>query len=441
MLKKTGCFLAAVFLACSLRLFAAASVPVVSDSVSPPVIGESAERDTGTDRVITLSYSARTAEAETVRKAYLEKLMEDHTPEEIASSDAAWILHGAVVFCEVSADGKNWSAVKTAAEENGRFELSLMEDVLPALARGGEEMHRRIYGFDYQLRLVIASDDYVAEDKNRVFVMSAPSETVTFHCPEFTFVDCAIPDDAELTLEYPAFMYYPNKEELPLPYPTRPGYFFAGWMKWGGGYTETVPAESRYYRVVAQWEPRSYAVNYVLSTVSDPVFSYTFGRANNTVNPTSHMVGCSEPLYDIKSPVGGYDFDGWFTTPDFSGEKLTQIPEDAVGDMILYARWITFEERDARKQSENEAYARSLHYGDVDFDGAVTASDARLVLRTSVGLENLTPEALRRADLYDSAIITSANARTILRISVGLDSLYDVLVASGIITPEKIESA
>ena len=71
-------------------------------------------------------------------------------------------------------------------------------------------------------------------------------------------------------------------------------------LKWNGGYTETVPASSRYYRVIAQWDPRTYAVNYVLATD----IKFNFGRANNQANPTTHTVGQSETLYNLKSPVG-----------------------------------------------------------------------------------------------------------------------------------------
>ena len=433
-MKRALCLIAAALLALGLMTPVFGSVPYVTESVEPPVLVSAEEQVTETDRILTLTYTARTAEVETVRKAYLEKLLEEHTEEEIASSDAAWILHETAVFCEASLDGEQWIAVKTLPPEGGEAALSLFGDILPALAKGGAEVFRKIYGFDYSLRLVTASDDYDPQANNRVFAAGAPSETAAFHCPEFTFVDCVIPDDAELTLDYPAFMYYPNETELPLPYPTRRGYFFAGWLKWSGGYTETVPAGSRYFRVTAQWEPRTYAVNYVLATD----IKFNFGRANNSANPTRHTVGDSETLYDVKSPVGGYSFDGWYLTEDFSGEPLTRIPEDTVGDIILYAKWTTFEELEARDRAEKEAYARSLHYGDLDLDGNLSAADARLALRLSVGLEQLSPEALRRADIFDTGIVTAANARSILRVAVGLDSLYDILYEAGIIRPGEL---
>lgn len=62
--------------------------------------------------------------------------------------------------------------------------------------------------------------------------------------------------------------------------------------------------------------------------------------------------------------------------------------------------------------------------GDIDRDGRVTASDARLALRASVGL--WTPfiyEQFYAADINDDYKITAEDARCILRAVVGLDTL------------------
>lgn len=62
--------------------------------------------------------------------------------------------------------------------------------------------------------------------------------------------------------------------------------------------------------------------------------------------------------------------------------------------------------------------------GDIDRDGRVTASDARLALRASVGL--WTPfiyEQFYAADINDDMKITAEDARCILRAVVGLDTL------------------
>ncbi len=61
--------------------------------------------------------------------------------------------------------------------------------------------------------------------------------------------------------------------------------------------------------------------------------------------------------------------------------------------------------------------------GDVDFDGIVTSSDARLVLRNAVKLEVFTDEQILLADTDNSGDITAADARSILRASVAIDTI------------------
>lgn len=63
--------------------------------------------------------------------------------------------------------------------------------------------------------------------------------------------------------------------------------------------------------------------------------------------------------------------------------------------------------------------------GDVDGDGFVKAADARLALRASVGLENLSDAARKAADADFDGNIKAADARLILRASVGLEVLED----------------
>lgn len=73
----------------------------------------------------------------------------------------------------------------------------------------------------------------------------------------------------------------------------------------------------------------------------------------------------------------------------------------------------------------DESYELPATYtlGDVNGDNSVTAADARLALRASVGLENLEGAALKAADADKNNEITAADARLILRASVGLEEL------------------
>jgi|GEM_PF-954489 len=58
--------------------------------------------------------------------------------------------------------------------------------------------------------------------------------------------------------------------------------------------------------------------------------------------------------------------------------------------------------------------------GDIDNDGNITAGDARLALRASVGLEMLTTRQKHIGDVDKDNIITAGDARLILRWSVGM---------------------
>ena len=68
--------------------------------------------------------------------------------------------------------------------------------------------------------------------------------------------------------------------------------------------------------------------------------------------------------------------------------------------------------------------------GDVDKDGAVRPSDARLALRRSVKLEDYLPGSspFLAADMDGDGEVSSGDARALLRLSVGLSTGLDELV-------------
>ena len=61
--------------------------------------------------------------------------------------------------------------------------------------------------------------------------------------------------------------------------------------------------------------------------------------------------------------------------------------------------------------------------GDVDNDGEITSGDARLALRASVKLEEITPELIARADVDNDGEVEAEDARMILRAAVKLEDL------------------
>ena len=65
--------------------------------------------------------------------------------------------------------------------------------------------------------------------------------------------------------------------------------------------------------------------------------------------------------------------------------------------------------------------------GDVNNDGEITASDARMVLRASAELDELSDEQIVAADIDANGEITASDARIILRISADLESIEDYI--------------
>lgn len=81
----------------------------------------------------------------------------------------------------------------------------------------------------------------------------------------------------------------------------------------------------------------------------------------------------------------------------------------------------------------------AIRRGDVNFDGKITAADARLALRRAVGLESYAAgtTAFLACDVNGDGVVIAADARIILRIAVGLpvDSFPDELTFRGFYFP------
>lgn len=64
--------------------------------------------------------------------------------------------------------------------------------------------------------------------------------------------------------------------------------------------------------------------------------------------------------------------------------------------------------------------------GDVDCDGTVSASDSRIALRKSVGLDSLNSSQTVAADIQQDSAVNADDARTILRAAVGLENVREL---------------
>lgn len=420
MKKILSVFLALSFIFSLFPISVFASSAMISTSVAVPVITKSEFIPDTSDCVIKLSFTSAVRDCETIRTAYLDKLTDTYSEEEILHSDAACALYRTRTFCEITAGDSTYLISKPITSTKS-VSLSLADDILPAMKKGGFDLKSNINGFDFTLRLITASENY-PEKPSTVFVLSSPSEEKSFSCPAFCCICYTDTEDADMSGTAPAFVFSDRHDSTVLGIPSRSGYTFGGWKKANGYYTDTFFSSERYLEVAPQWQPKTFAVNYVLATD----IKFNFGRANNRDNPTKYTVGIAEPLYEIKSPVGGYTFDGWYDNRNFRGEKLEYI-DGKIGDILLYAKWISDEDKEAREKGTKEEYAASFHFGDTDLDGTITAADARLVLRAAVDLESLSAEAARRADVLSTGGANTSNARMILRIALGLESLYDIL--------------
>lgn len=141
------------------------------------------------------------------------------------------------------------------------------------------------------------------------------------------------------------------------------------------------------------------------------------GTSNIRVTGTYYY--CLQGNYDAP-PTGvalpKIESDEFYLEPQGPGEwtvfLMAVTPLAPLVADTMHYRWL--DEKDLREIP-----------GDADFDGAVTAADARLALRASVGLELVVEGGMRflvmDADADDQ--ISAADARLILRASVGLEEL------------------
>ena len=168
-------------------------------------------------------------------------------------------------------------------------------------------------------------------------------------------------------------------------------------------------------------------------------------QKTEAVDSTTENVGYTEGIYcnDCKKYISGHEEiekkaefvdtetaknDGKnivMTTGITAAQLLTQATKGAV---------IKTAEGDTLKEDEAPGTGMTLVlpdgkeevivvFGDVDGDAGLSAADARLALRTAVGLEGFTPDSpyYKAAAVSGEKEVSAADARLILRASVGLD--------------------
>ncbi len=132
---------------------------------------------------------------------------------------------------------------------------------------------------------------------------------------------------------------------------TKEGFTFGGWYtdnKFSGEpvtviATDAVGDRTYYAKWIAELKYETYG-----GTINDPVTEYTYG------------VGATLPTDVTKE---GFTFGGWYTDNKFSGEPVTVIATDAVGDRTYYAKWIAELKYETYGGTLNDGHATEYVYG------------------------------------------------------------------------------
>ncbi len=118
---------------------------------------------------------------------------------------------------------------------------------------------------------------------------------------------------------------------------------------------------------------------------------------------------------------------------EFTADDIPELVLRTQDDVKMYAgsykanNVICFDTTHIHVDENNDSYCdicsvEVVIVGDVNYDGKLTASDARLALRMAANLEETTDYVLYVADFDDNGKITAAEARKILRVSARIDT-------------------
>lgn len=127
---------------------------------------------------------------------------------------------------------------------------------------------------------------------------------------------------------------YTIEDSIALPTATKLGYEFAGWHEnsdLSGDATFSInkgtTGNKEYY---ASWNESVYSITYMDGNsriTAESGWPTTYTSENATTLPTS-------------ATKTGYTFAGWYDNADLSGNAVTSIPAQSIGDKVLYAKFV-----------------------------------------------------------------------------------------------------
>lgn len=183
----------------------------------------------------------------------------------------------------------------------------------------------------------------------------------------------------------------------------------------------------------------------ILFSGSDGVYYRTDGMKNNEVSDTPkvafpHQINSTvyyktipDPVGTVYSSVGSAGVLGtqdhriYNTSSLFPATGQNLNPEnpmftaiEVMGDTV-YLTTYTLKGNRATKVDSVSIKKGATDLGDVNFDGDVTAADARLILRSAAQIDLLTKAQLQVADINGDKKVNATDARLALRMAAGLD--------------------
>lgn len=161
------------------------------------------------------------------------------------------------------------------------------------------------------------------------------------------------------------------------------------------------------------------------------------GHMNNCINANHNHLSPDE---DIHAAYCALPENTWFiknmthgdmtnpTVAEFVGWLLSGSSQRHVRENSSYTQYMKYSDytKKLAPYTTPGDDSGAVQYGDINADGQITAADARIVLRMSVGLEASTKEQKIIADVDGDNSITAADARLVLRRSVGLEHGFPV---------------
>lgn len=132
-----------------------------------------------------------------------------------------------------------------------------------------------------------------------------------------------------------------------------------------------------------------------------------YNNADNMVK-ISFMYNESNQETTLKMFVLTFEYTDKAVYPSLKVTNIAGTYIKSVADVVVL---------DEREQTPSVSTMK----GDVDLNGKITAADARLALRKSAKLQTLSPEQMKNADVNGDLLVSATDARLILRFSAGID--------------------